>query len=162
MSGATSLHIRPSRASRVPLVFRMKGTGCKPYVFTSMERFGNRSPRRNDRACRRWAGRCVIPAGVAEPQVSCGGLPPSSSLPTYRALCNTLLFRQAEACGNIGGAAVSCHVCAVRGGHCCEGGLTPRDPNVAGLPAKTACQPMDIYLTSHDQTVGAGLLAKAA
>ena len=35
-------------------------------------------------------------------------------------------------------------------------------PVGAGLPAKTACQPMHIYLIPHDQTVGAGLLAKVA
>ena len=32
----------------------------------------------------------------------------------------------------------------------------------AGLPAMTACQPTPIYLTLRNQTVGAGLLAKAA
>ncbi|TKK12595.1 hypothetical protein PflCFBP13510_07800 [Pseudomonas fluorescens] len=32
----------------------------------------------------------------------------------------------------------------------------------AGLPAMTAPQPTPIYLTSCEQTVGAGLLAKAA
>ena len=41
--------------------------------------------------------------------------------------------------------------------------LTPRDQTVgAGLLAKAACQPTPIYLTPRDQTVGAGLPAMAA
>ena len=40
--------------------------------------------------------------------------------------------------------------------------LTPRDPSVgAGLPAMAAYQPTLLYLKPNDPTVGAGLLAKA-